>query len=57
MLFIFALLVACNSSNVQEIEHYKSEVNRDLDSIQSKGKLKVLMEYTPTNYFIYKGNI
>lgn len=47
---------ACNTSEVQNIPHQKLAVNIDLDSIQSTRKLKALIEYSPTSYFIYKGN-
>ena len=55
-LILLAIFSACNTSSVQEADHPQNEVHIDLDSIQNLGKLKVLMEYNATNYFIYKGN-
>jgi len=56
LLSLAAVFFACNTSDVQNSSHKNSTVQIDLDSIQSIGKLKALINYSPTSYFIYKGN-
>ncbi len=56
ILLLTVIFTACNTSEVQITKHPENIVKIDLDSIQNLGKLKVLMEYSPTSYFIYKGN-
>jgi peptidoglycan lytic transglycosylase F len=45
----------CSTSNVQDNAHKNQPIYKDLDSIQSSGKIKALIEYNATSYFIYKG--
>ena len=55
---IFFLIVIITCCNLFE-NNYRSNqniVHRDLDSIKSIGKLKALINYSSTSYFIYKGN-
>jgi membrane-bound lytic murein transglycosylase F len=56
LLILFALLFfACNTTDIQTANHSAPLFHKDLDSIQRIGKLKVLVEYNATSYFIYKG--
>ncbi len=57
ILVSFSLIfTACNTSDVQNSSHKNNIVYKDLDSIKSVGKLKALINYSSTSYFIYKGN-
>ena len=56
VLIFILLFIGCNIFNVQDNPHQKHPVNRDLDSIQKKGVLTALINYSSTSYFIYKGN-
>ena len=53
---LLILFTACTTSVVQEISHKSTIFHKDIDSIQSTGVLTALLEYSPTSYFIYKGN-
>lgn len=55
ILFLFVIVTACNTSEVHKTVHQKNIISIDLDSIQSAGKLRALIEYNATSYFIYKG--
>jgi membrane-bound lytic murein transglycosylase F len=56
ILFLFVILLSgCNTSDIQIASTPNRLFYRDLDSIQKTGKLKVLVEYNSTSYFIYKG--
>lgn len=48
-------MISCSNSNVHENKHKNLSIYKDLDSIQSIKKLTVLLNYSPTSYFIYKG--
>jgi membrane-bound lytic murein transglycosylase F len=54
-LFIALIISACNSSDIPNT-HKNHIVYRDLDSIQTTNKLKALINYSSTSYFLYKGN-
>jgi len=56
ILFLSVIITACNTSEVQKTVHKKVAIYKDLDSIQTTGVLTALLEYSPTSYFIYKGN-
>ncbi|NQX97636.1 MAG: transporter substrate-binding domain-containing protein [Flavobacteriales bacterium] len=56
ILSLSVIFTACNTSEVQQSNHQKNIVYKDLDSIKTIGTLKALLEYSPTSYFIYKGN-
>lgn len=55
-LFLSVFFTACTTTEVQEISHKNNVFHKDLDSIQATGVLTALLEYSPTSYFIYKGN-
>lgn len=46
------LIIACTSNNQKK---KKQQVDRDIDTIKSEKKLKALINYSSTSYFIYKG--
>lgn len=47
---------ACKFSTEKRLNTQQSEIiNRDLDRIKEIGKLRVVIDYNSTNYFIYKG--
>lgn len=50
--FVTILIVACNSNRNS---YPFIEVNRDLDSLEAKGKIIALIDNSSTSYFIYKG--
>lgn len=52
--FIIALLAGCQSDQINE-ERTTNPISRDLTDIQKDGKLKVLISYSSTSYFIYRG--
>lgn len=57
-LFVFISLlaiIACNSSDIPKSRTSKI-IYKDLDSIQTDNKLRALINYSSTSYFIYKGN-
>lgn len=47
--------MACNTTDIQTVKHNTPFFYKNLDSIQHDGKLKVLVEYNATSYFLYKG--
>jgi len=51
----FYWMMSCRPSNVQNNTHKNLSIYKDLDSIKALGKLTALINYSPTNYFIYKG--
>ncbi|MDF1674057.1 MAG: transporter substrate-binding domain-containing protein, partial [Vicingaceae bacterium] len=51
VLFIFS----CNSSDISG-NHAHQVIYKDLDSIKTDKKLKALINYSSTSYFLYKGN-
>lgn len=53
---IFVLLIfSCNSSDIPG-NHAHQVIYKDLDSIKTDKKLKALINYSSTSYFLYKGN-
>jgi membrane-bound lytic murein transglycosylase F len=56
ILLLAVIITACNNSDVQNTAHKKDVINKDLDSILTIGVLTAMLEYSPTSYFIYKGN-
>lgn len=59
-IFIIVLIAACGGKrkveNSENTEALKSDVKiRDLDEIKEDGKLRVLITYSSTSYFLYKG--
>ncbi len=55
LIILAAVFTACNSSDIQSSDH-TIPFYRDLDSIQNEGKLRALVEYNATSYFLHKGN-
>jgi membrane-bound lytic murein transglycosylase F len=53
--FIAALFLSCNTTDINRVNHSTPVFKKDLDHIQNEGKLKVLVEYNATSYFLYKG--
>lgn len=49
------LIFGCNSSDIPG-SHAHQIVHKDLDSIKTEQKLRALINYSPTSYFLYKGN-
>lgn len=49
------LIFSCNSSDIPG-SHAHQIVHKDLDSIKTEKKLRALINYSPTSYFLYKGN-
>jgi len=45
----------CNSSDIPQ-NHTQKVIYKDLDSIKTDKKLSALINYSPTSYFLYKGN-
>jgi len=56
ILLLAVIITACNTSGVQNINHKSKVIHKDLDSIKTQGVLTAFLEYSPTSYFIYKGN-
>lgn len=56
ILLLSVITTACNTNDVQNSAHKNNVIYKDLDSIQTTGVLTALLEYSPTSYFIYKGN-
>ena len=54
-IFFVLLIYGCNTSDIPN-KHQNNIVYRDLDSIKSTGKLRALINYSSTSYFLYKGN-
>ncbi len=54
-IFFVLLIYSCNTSDIPN-KHTSKIVYKDLDSIKTDGKLKALINYSHTSYFIYKGN-
>ena len=54
-IFFAALFLACNTTDIQTVNQSIPYFHKDLDRIQTEGKLKVLVEYNATSYFLYKG--
>ncbi|OFY92832.1 MAG: hypothetical protein A3K10_14530 [Bacteroidetes bacterium RIFCSPLOWO2_12_FULL_31_6] len=54
ILFLFSIIVVTNCSWFSDGKNNQI-INRDLDSIVTVGKLKALINYSSTSYFIYKG--
>ena len=52
LIVLFLLLASC-TGNTQEEDG--PQVNRDLAEIKADGKLSVLVSYSSTSYFLYKG--
>ncbi|MCB0401581.1 MAG: transporter substrate-binding domain-containing protein [Flavobacteriales bacterium] len=55
LLFLALSLYCCNSTDIPS-KHENTVIYKDLDSIVSDGKLRALVNYGHTSYFIYKGN-
>ena len=57
--FLFLILlftiVSCSNTNIEEVKVEKEPL-ADLMHIKARGVLKVLIDYSSTDYFIYKGN-
>ncbi len=49
------IFITCNTADIQTSNHIPI-FHKDLDSIQNEGKLRALLEYNATSYFLYKGN-
>ena len=55
-LFFVIFLTACNDAGERKSDESKEIlISRDLDEIKEDGKLKVLVSYSSTSYFLYKG--
>ncbi len=57
ILILLVLLISCNTSdnkNGSEVNN-NGLVKRDLDAIIKDGKLKAILAYSGTSYFLYKG--
>ena len=57
-LFLFVFFgLGCNSKrqNTDEPQLAFSTIERDLEEIKKDGKLKALIAYSGTSYFLYKG--
>lgn len=55
-LFLFSILISCNSSdNTRKKSKKKQIIKRDLDDIKKEGVLNALTTYSSTSYFLYKG--
>ncbi len=52
IIYSLFVLLACTSTTRQEKEHV---IMRDISKIKDEGKLKALINYSSTSYFIYKG--
>lgn len=64
LVFALCLFFSCNKNDYSEsgesyddiaIEESEPDVERDLEEIKSDGKLKVLVIYSSTSYFLYRG--
>ena len=56
VLFIFLILLAgCSTSNMDRKEGDHPVKENDLDRIMKSGKLRVVVDYNSTNYFVYRG--
>ncbi|RZS93944.1 transporter substrate-binding domain-containing protein [Aquimarina brevivitae] len=56
ILTLITLLCSCNTDKEQANKIIPKEpVSRDLAAIQKSGKLKVLITYSSTSYFLYRG--
>lgn len=56
ILFLFIILCAgCSTSNLDGKKGDRSKKETDLDQIMKSGKLRVVVDYNSTNYFVYRG--
>lgn len=58
LLIIFIVLIsACHSKkeNSKPLKHQSYNFTRDLDEIKKEGKLKALITYSASTYFLYRG--
>ena len=53
-IFMMLLIISCNSSDIPG-NHTHQVIHKDLDSIKTNKKLKALINYSSTSYFLYKG--
>lgn len=56
--FIFAILLlfsGCAGEGDVGLEQDESSFERDLEAIKKKGKLTAITNYSPTSYFLYRG--
>jgi membrane-bound lytic murein transglycosylase F len=56
LILINVIFISCNTSDISTSNHNTPIFYKDLDSIQNEGKLRALIEYNATSYFLYKGN-
>jgi len=54
-LFLFLFVTACSDKNQTTPEQTGTPFHRDLDQIKKDGKLRVLIAYNSTSYFLYRG--
>ncbi len=54
-LIIFLVILAGCSTNKLDREESEPEKETDLDLIMKSGKLRVVVDYNSTNYFVYRG--
>ena len=55
LLFLLIILAGCNSGNLSKKDSDKADRDNDLARIMKAGKLKVVVDYNSTNYFVYRG--
>ena len=56
LLYIFLFLFfSCEQESINKNEIIETAKNRDLEQIKASGKLKALMVYSGTTYYLYKG--
>ncbi|MGB5499603.1 MAG: transporter substrate-binding domain-containing protein [Maribacter sp.] len=55
VLLVFTLFINCNPDKSHTKQAATKSFTRDLKDIKKDGKLKVLLAYSSTSYFLYKG--
>ncbi len=55
VLLIAFIMVSCNESKKQDSTAIVPDHNRDLKEIKKEGKLRALIAYSATSYFLYRG--
>jgi len=56
LLVVILIFIKCTTTDIQSSSHNTPIFYKDLDSIENEGKLRALLEYNGTSYFLYKGN-
>ena len=57
VLLVFTLSINCNPDKSLTKQAAAIPFTRDLNEIKKDGKLKVLLAYSSTSYFLYKANL